>query len=1059
MPSVDPRIAELLEEIRRGSEIISSRRPGAAESSETEAELESRDDTERYYRERAEELLDALSPQDRRDQGEAAVSAAEAGAGGLAVMVGHSRRSCGAFALSPPFPPGSGREEYHWNSELALQIKTLADRFGIRCEIFKRDGYDIPGAYGPVKNWRPSATLELHFNADGPGTRGTETWYSHERSRSWAALLQAKMVKLYERRGGADRGIKDARSIPPHRALTSTSQIHPSALIEPFFCSNLDECKMAMELKPGLARAVIEAYADLASIQLPSGDGVVGPTPEPTPVSPVGPLPGTPETKLFADLRDIYLEPETEIEFPTLKIVTLAQWANESGWGSSGLATAHYNFAGMKARSEIAGLVGGPAGLATVVDYQAHDGWDKYLRFATLDNFIKGYWRFLERSPYRGWKQHTGSERDFISFIAPTWAPADRQYVAKVLDIAGRLRAALASDGADGGAGGLSSAAIPNDAPEFRALFDLVQSSDFPYPNLRGAFLAQCANESNWGRSILARWHFNFAGIEWRDELAEFAAPVDYQPSNGPPRKFCRFADYPNFIMAYFARLDREKAANGTAIFEGWKATVDDPQAFIKFVGPRLHPDNAGYVDSVLGILRRLLAQGAGPGVPSPGGGAVPPGQLPDGYVIRVRRTKTEKRNGHVRTVGNYEVFFRGQKVPGLEGMVLEAHGPGDNKETGKRYKRRVEAKTYPLGTHRSGEGGKYATYGYTADTGRSARPHPAIRLDGTGHRQGILFHPGGGFLASVGCLNFSKPLAGPSSNIDYGDSRDRVIAVIDNMKERLGTLFPAGNWMPIPNAWMVIEGEPGEDQELADSFSGILSKAIGPAERLAAALEAATLSAISAADPFRLYEVAAATMNGSLPEGPSVGVVKALADGGADLKALRNGYGENLWSAWSDGVEAAAAMTDADAQAEARQELTAISALLKSSGVPLDDTSGLHTALVGAAIANQRAAISELLAAGAKIDLPDKLGMTPLIAAAFFGSPDAVDILLAKGADRNVKYSPPVAGDADAETYAELPVAGSTAVEAAGLGRSLVYYEHERDETYQRIVSALARG
>jgi hypothetical protein len=265
---------------------------------------------------------------------------------------------------------------------------------------------------------------------------------------------------------------------------------------------------------------------------------------------------------------------------------------------------------------------------------------------------------------------------------------------------------------------------------------------------------------------------------------------------------------------------------------------------------------------------------------------------------------------------------------------------------------------------------------------------------------------------------------------------------------------------MTIPNAWMVIEGEPGEGQELADSFSGVLSEAIGPAERLTAAREAATSSAISAADPFRLYEVAAAAMNGSLPEGASAGVVKAIADGGADLRALRNGGGENLWSAWGDGVEAAAAMTDAAAQAKLRQELAAISALLKSSGVPVDDTSGVHTALVRAAIGNQPAAISALLAVGAKIDLSDKLGMTALIAAAFFGSPDAVDSLLAKGADRNAKFSPPVmSDDSEAETYAELPAADSTALEAAGLGRSLVYYEQERDEAYQRIVSALVRG
>ena len=120
--------------------------------------------------------------------------------------------------------------------------------------------------------------------------------------------------------------------------------------------------------------------------------------------------------------------------------MTLAQWALESSWGTSGLAQEHFNFGGMKGIAEISHL----SDIATVVQYQAHDGWDRYLRFSSLQNFITGYWRFLERSPYRGWKEHAGRDRDFISFIARKWAPSDAQYTTKILDIADRIRRTLA---------------------------------------------------------------------------------------------------------------------------------------------------------------------------------------------------------------------------------------------------------------------------------------------------------------------------------------------------------------------------------------------------------------------------------------------------------------------------------------------------------------------------------------------------------------------------------------------------------------------------------------
>ena len=104
------------------------------------------------------------------------------------------------------------------------------------------------------------------------------------------------------------------------------------------------------------------------------------------------------------------------IEFPRLKPVTIAQWMYESGRGSSKLATDHNNFAGLKWRDEMDGF-------ATPVTYQAHDGTDRYCKFTSVETFITGYWHFLERSPYRGWRDHAASGADFMEFIGPIYTP------------------------------------------------------------------------------------------------------------------------------------------------------------------------------------------------------------------------------------------------------------------------------------------------------------------------------------------------------------------------------------------------------------------------------------------------------------------------------------------------------------------------------------------------------------------------------------------------------------------------------------------------------------
>jgi N-acetylmuramoyl-L-alanine amidase/Mannosyl-glycoprotein endo-beta-N-acetylglucosaminidase len=118
--------------------------------------------------------------------------------------------------------------------------------------------------------------------------------------------------------------------------------------------------------------------------------------------------------KEFKELVSTYLE--SSVEFPQLIPITLAQWTLESGYGHSELARKYHNFAGLKWRDEMRGY-------ATPVEYAAHDGTEEYCAFSNYSSFIFGYWRFLDRTPYIGWRAHSSSGESFIRFIAPIYTP------------------------------------------------------------------------------------------------------------------------------------------------------------------------------------------------------------------------------------------------------------------------------------------------------------------------------------------------------------------------------------------------------------------------------------------------------------------------------------------------------------------------------------------------------------------------------------------------------------------------------------------------------------
>lgn len=99
------------------------------------------------------------------------------------------------------------------------------------------------------------------------------------------------------------------------------------------------------------------------------------------------------------------------IEFEHLKVAQLAQAILESGRGSSDLFKQYNNPYGMKYRPEMAGT-------ATSVTYTDSAGeTDRYCHFPDYQAAVAGYWKFIGRAPYEGWRLAAATAAEYIRFI------------------------------------------------------------------------------------------------------------------------------------------------------------------------------------------------------------------------------------------------------------------------------------------------------------------------------------------------------------------------------------------------------------------------------------------------------------------------------------------------------------------------------------------------------------------------------------------------------------------------------------------------------------------
>lgn len=178
------------------------------------------------------------------------------------------------------------------------------------------------------------------------------------------------------------------------------------------------------------------------------------------------------------------------------------------------------------------------------------------------------------------------------------------------------------------------------------------------------------------------------------------------------------------------------------------------------------------------------------------------------GFCIHLKRQRQEKRKGepNSRTIGTYRCYWNAEEIPDLTGQIVERGGPGDNTTAiGNEFDRRIKAGLYPLAIQ---NGTKYKTIGYADSEDPKAIPRPGILVAQTEERVAILLHPAQNYFWSVGCLNPASGLTNADSQINYKDSRMRIIAIIEAIKERIAPKSKKGG-TPLPKVVLLIEGEP----------------------------------------------------------------------------------------------------------------------------------------------------------------------------------------------------------------------------------------------------------
>jgi len=164
----------------------------------------------------------------------------------IAICVGHSRKIGGRYD-GGAYSPWLKINERDFNLEVASKLAKLLAQNGIKSTIisdYKGSGYGsaMMDVARQVEALKADYAIELHFNSASPSASGHEWLYWHSSSRG-KALSQA-----FQGQFGIDHPNIKSRGL---KAITAQDRggsflryTHcPSAILEPFFGSNLTDCK------------------------------------------------------------------------------------------------------------------------------------------------------------------------------------------------------------------------------------------------------------------------------------------------------------------------------------------------------------------------------------------------------------------------------------------------------------------------------------------------------------------------------------------------------------------------------------------------------------------------------------------------------------------------------------------------------------------------------------------------------------------------------------------------------------------------------------------------
>lgn len=179
----------------------------------------------------------------------------------VAIVVGHTKKSPGAVAVKP-----LSMTEYDYNTDFAQLILTILQK-SYNCAAFFRDGLTIQETYQHIEKWSPAVSIELHFNSSSnPQAFGTEVLCAVWNAAP-ASIFQENLCIALNRDKDGDRGVKILRD-DMHRGWASVTNLPCPILIEPFFGSNPEDCKLAMDRQEAMALAILESLKECLS---PSG--------------------------------------------------------------------------------------------------------------------------------------------------------------------------------------------------------------------------------------------------------------------------------------------------------------------------------------------------------------------------------------------------------------------------------------------------------------------------------------------------------------------------------------------------------------------------------------------------------------------------------------------------------------------------------------------------------------------------------------------------------------------------------------------------------------------